>query len=350
MKCKKCGADKDDSEFTIHNKYTCKSCVNEYQRNYYHNGYKEKHGEIMSHYRKTDRGKEVQYKSSSKYQKTERGKESLRRGWKKYLLNDVVKDRVDNGRRIYRGLNPLLVKIGTMLTQKRRLGFDVRVTREELYNKFNGVDKCYICGCELDISYGKLLHSNSISFDRINNSDIINIDSMDVACHRCNSMKQTRTMTEYIKYLYKVSITDFVMTKYNNGINFNGIDIRFKAKDRKRYIARDWSAATIGKHIHNGFNIKFDKYQLLNIYKQTPNCPICGCNLQHGDNGKASKNSPSMDRIDNDIDLDIDDVWIICYECNATKRDLTLQQFKEYADKVCKRFNYPVSPAMYSTE
>ena len=50
------------------------------------------------------------------------------------------------------------------------------------------------------------------------------------------------------------------------------------------------------------------------------------------------------------IKVNVDRVWVICHRCNATKRTLTLQQFKEYADNVCKRFNYPassiISPAL----
>lgn len=339
--CKKCYIEKEDNEFRPDNKYLCKKCFNKYIRERYHNGYKEKQKIATAKYQKTDRGKLTAALGTAKYQKTEGGKISLRKSWRKYLSNDIVRDTVRNSRKLFRENNPLLIKIEFMLSVKRRLGMIVDTNREELYNKFKNETKCYICGCELLIEYSNGIHRNTLSFDRTGNSDIITCDNLVLVCCRCNGMKGDRDLNEYLEYMNNVRKKSFEIVKYNINIDFDGIDRSYKSNDKNRYYVSNWANRTIRDHIRRGYIINFSKNKLLNLYSQTPCCPICGCEMGRGE---SMSNLPSMDRIDNKTELFIDDVWVICHKCNTTKSDLTLIEFKEYADKVCKRFNYPSSP------
>lgn len=60
-------------------------------------------------------------------------------------------------------------------------------------------------------------------------------------------------------------------------------------------------------------------------------CPICGVKLDYAPfKGKIQDNSPSLDRINNEISISLDNSWIICNSCNRTKSNRTLKEFKEY--------------------
>jgi hypothetical protein len=56
-------------------------------------------------------------------------------------------------------------------------------------------------------------------------------------------------------------------------------------------------------------------------------------------------NSPSLDRLDNESVIRRDNILILCYKCNATKRYRTLREFLDYCDVVVARlhshFEYP---------
>ena len=49
--------------------------------------------------------------------------------------------------------------------------------------------------------------------------------------------------------------------------------------------------------------------------------------------------SPTLDRLDNEKVIRTDNVLILCYQCNATKRDRTLKEFLEYCRAVDKKFH-----------
>jgi hypothetical protein len=291
----------------------------------------------MDKYQLTDKGKEAarRHKSSPKgratldrYQTSDKGKESIRK---------------------YREMNSLWIRIVSMLyTKQTRFGYKVEVTADELYNKFKDVTTCYICGCELNRNYGNgTAFDNTRSFDRIDNSDIITLDNMGVSCYACNVMKQHRSLNEYLIYLDKIRNNNFNIVKYNPELSLDHlIDKSYPITDVRRYYARNWAKHILRTHKQSGYNVNITTNELLNLYVQTPNCPICGCKLEHGI-GKLHNQSPTMDRINNGIHLNIDDVWVICHKCNATKRTLPLQQFKEYAGKICKRFNHPASPTTH---
>jgi hypothetical protein len=69
-------------------------------------------------------------------------------------------------------------------------------------------------------------------------------------------------------------------------------------------------------------------------------CFICGCQIdwQLGTKGHMNNRSPTLDRLDNEKVIRADNVLILCYQCNATKRDRTLKEFLDYCRAVTKNF------------
>ncbi len=50
-------------------------------------------------------------------------------------------------------------------------------------------------------------------------------------------------------------------------------------------------------------------------------------------------NSPTLDRLDNETVIRKNNITILCYKCNATKRDRTLSEFLDYCKAVVSRFH-----------
>jgi len=48
--------------------------------------------------------------------------------------------------------------------------------------------------------------------------------------------------------------------------------------------------------------------------------------------------SPTLDRVNNEDVIRKDNILILCYKCNATKRDRTLEEFVGYCSAVAKKF------------
>jgi hypothetical protein len=110
------------------------------------------------------------------------------------------------------------------------------------------------------------------------------------------------------------------------------------AKDRNWKILhsrRYWSRNVRNKHITGGgrskkFDVRFSVGELMEIAYRTDSCPSCGKHLDwgYGTKGqKAQHNSPSLDRLNNEIVMTMDNIQIICYQCNVGKISQTNEQF-----------------------
>jgi len=87
-------------------------------------------------------------------------------------------------------------------------------------------------------------------------------------------------------------------------------------------------------HKTKGMNVLITNDEIESLYKNTTHCPICGVKLSN----KSRGNTPSLDRINNENELRIDNVWIICGKCNTTKQDRTLEEFYEYCKMVVEKW------------
>ena len=70
--------------------------------------------------------------------------------------------------------------------------------------------------------------------------------------------------------------------------------------------------------------------------KATTHCPYCGVELdwQRGLGKGGRDSSPSLDRINNEKELRLDNIEIICHRCNSTKYNRTKKEFIDYCIKI----------------
>jgi hypothetical protein len=91
----------------------------------------------------------------------------------------------------------------------RRKKYSVNINLDELTELADTTETCSLCGCKLNWSLGskdRRSKDNSPSLDRIDNSNIINNNNIQIICHQCNTTKGKRTMEEFINYCKKISM------------------------------------------------------------------------------------------------------------------------------------------------
>lgn len=95
---------------------------------------------------------------------------------------------------------------------------------------------------------------------------------------------------------------------------------------------------TITNHRRKGNIINVSINYVMELFKNTTHCNICGVELLKTiENKIPMETSPSLDRIDNSNELNENNIWIICHQCNATKRNRTIDEFYEYCKLILSR-------------
>jgi hypothetical protein len=109
----------------------------------------------------------------------------------------------------------------------------------------------------------------------------------------------------------------------------------------RRNSRRRWATACLSGHHRRGHIIQLTCEELYQIAAKTELCFICGIQIdwQLGNKGHMNNLSPTLDRLDNEEVIRKDNILILCYKCNATKRDRTLREFVEYCEAVAKKFH-----------
>lgn len=215
------------------------------------------------------------------------------------------------------------------LRRHYKKGYGVSVTETELKTNVD-ITHCNICGKELKRGRNKKTSRNAApSLDRINNEMNMTLDNTQIICNECNVMKCNRTMDEYIQYLKTIKTHPFTKPSH--------VEPAINPPSKK---ISTWANSTYSGHKCKGYQLSFTRQDILFLYTQTPKCPICDCELEHGIKN-SHQNSPSLDRINNKKgNLTIEDVWIICHRCNTSKQQFTLTEWKEYAEKVCNLWEH----------
>ena len=99
------------------------------------------------------------------------------------------------------------------------------------------------------------------------------------------------------------------------------------------------ASRSLSYHRYKGDKINISVDDAEELFAKTTHCNICGCKLNVNERTKVIvSNSPSLDRINNENELRIDNVWIICNNCNITKSSRTLNEFIDYCEFVYKKF------------
>lgn len=106
-------------------------------------------------------------------------------------------------------------------------------------------------------------------------------------------------------------------------------------------LRRRWAIACLAGHRRRGYATEITSKELYQIALNTEACFICETRLdwQLGNKGNIRDDSPTLDRLDNEDVIRRDIVTILCYKCNATKRDRTMKEFLLYCNAVVAKFH-----------
>lgn len=95
---------------------------------------------------------------------------------------------------------------------------------------------------------------------------------------------------------------------------------------------------SISGHKLQGMNVKVTTSELEKLLETTTHCSICGIKLKSELNEGYFSNSPSVDRRNNEMELRLDNIWIVCRKCNATKQNRSMKEFYDYCKGVTEKF------------
>ena len=121
-----------------------------------------------------------------------------------------------------------------------------------------------------------------------------------------------------------------------------GIKARaWAAQDYRRNKRRYWASSTIRNHGLRGFVVEVKKEELTKKALGTDECFLCGAGLRwNREDGEPTmcNETPTLDRMDNEKTITINNVEIVCLLCNSTKRNRTFKEFVDYCKMISDKF------------
>lgn len=102
---------------------------------------------------------------------------------------------------------------------------------------------------------------------------------------------------------------------------------------------KDWADRTIRNHRRNGFTVYLLQKELIKKAEETTHCPLCGCKLRYLPFKGHQYNTASLDRINNEKHIDVNNMWIICRECNAMKGRKPMREYVEYCRTIVNKYD-----------
>jgi hypothetical protein len=126
--------------------------------------------------------------------------------------------------------------------------------------------------------------------------------------------------------------TKYYRERYQNDKAFRELRKISIKKSQQKYPFRTWAQHTLSSHKRKGIIVTLTREQIENIAIKIISCPLCNCTLTYSK--EFSDCSASLDRIDNDKSLSIDNAQILCYRCNNAKRTMSMNEFKIWITKV----------------
>lgn len=109
---------------------------------------------------------------------------------------------------------------------------------------------------------------------------------------------------------------------------------------RTEYPIKYWVWSSISSHKRRGYIINISSKELERIANNTKICKYCGCELKYtyGERKTVKRNSPTLDRIDCEKEINKNNVQIICFKCNVTKQERSHKEFVEYCSNISNIF------------
>lgn len=110
-------------------------------------------------------------------------------------------------------------------------------------------------------------------------------------------------------------------------------------KYRKENYIRNWCYQTLNKHKKTrGHEIKITIDELLSVVIKSKKCNYCDCDLKWNI-GKYTDNSPTLDRLNNENFLSLENIQILCRRCNLSKQDRSHEEFLNFCKRIKNKFD-----------
>lgn len=101
---------------------------------------------------------------------------------------------------------------------------------------------------------------------------------------------------------------------------------------------RLWAIDTLNGHRRNGFKINITIDELTNYAMLIDKCEYTGIDLNWFNRGCHAFNSPSLDRLNGEHEIRLDNIRIISYKMNAMKQNLTFREYIEHCKYMVENF------------
>jgi hypothetical protein len=99
-----------------------------------------------------------------------------------------------------------------------------------------------------------------------------------------------------------------------------------KRKRREKFPERCWAIRRLSSH-RKKYQVFVTVDELEHLAMTIKKCPFCGISLNYLVLGGLSREGPTLDRLNNEKFLTIDNIQILCYNCNTAKLKRTFKEF-----------------------
>jgi hypothetical protein len=161
------------------------------------------HREYQRAYAKTEKYKKHRREYQKKYNKTPKAKGFRKKYRESEKFREARRKRECKSKKYW---------VQRTIYNHKKQGHIVEFKAEDLLKMVENIDLCSLCGRKLDWKRyeGKITYSNRPTLDRLNNENIMTLDTVQIICLKCNSMKFNCTIPELIAWAHKV------IDKYEN--------------------------------------------------------------------------------------------------------------------------------------
>ena len=162
-------------------------------------------------------------------------------------------------------------------------------------------------------------------------------------CYKC---KQKLSLTEFygddrspdgLGYTCKKCVNKRRRKIYRENPDKRQKVLEYNKQWRKNNPIKFWCQRTIINHKISKYKVLFTSKELFPIAQKTTHCPICKIELKYG-GGRNPKNA-TLDRVNNENFLTLNNIQIICRKCNTSKLNRTMKELYEWCLKVINYFS-----------
>lgn len=164
-------------------------------------------------------------------------------------------------------------------------------------------------------------------------------------CSRCKEEKDINLFGKNSnhddnKHHYCMECSNLIAKEYRKKYHDKTLNSVKKYRENPNNRFKVFSTTTINDHRRNGYIVNIEIKDLENLAINTSNCIYCDTKLNYDRGHKHSTfgNSPSLDSINNEKNLNINNVQIICHRCNTIKHDMSHNEFINYCNNIVNKF------------